>query len=238
MNLMQSAALADLFNAPGQFKIFDDFTWYVTAHNWTSLAADTNTTVSVGDAAGGILALFTGDATDNNEVGVKSTAEVFKFAANKPLVCEARIQFTEINTSAANIAFGFADAIGANLLVDDGAGPKTTMSGALIFKVDGGTVWKTISSKSTTQTISTSTTTAGGASYQTLRIEARPVDSTTYEVTYYVDGQPLRDSNNKQIKDRLTLTSATEMQVGAYAKAGGTGQLTLNVDYIFAAQAR
>ncbi len=57
--------------------IWDDFFWYVTAHQWTSLAADTTPTLTVGDAVNGVLALFT-DTTDNNEVAVRSTAELFK----------------------------------------------------------------------------------------------------------------------------------------------------------------
>ena len=220
------------------FGIWDDFFSYTDAQLWTKLTADTTPTVTVGDAAKGILALYT-DATNNNEVAVKSTKEVFLIAANKPIIGEAKVQFSEANTDDANIAFGFADAIGANLLVDDGAGPKTSFSGALIYKVDGGTVWKVVSSKSTTQTISTSTTTAGGSAYQTLRIEIMPLDSATAMVTFYVDGNVLIDSTTgKPISHTMTYTSATEMQVGVYAKAGGANAETLNVDYIYAAQLR
>lgn len=220
------------------FGFFDDFDWAVTAHRWTTLVADTTPTVAVGDAAGGVVTLFT-DTTDNNEVAIKTTAELFLFAAGKPLFCEGLIKYSENDTNKANVFFGFSDAIGANQLLDNGAGPKTTMSGMGIFKVDGGTAWKTVSSKSTTQTINTSTKTAGGTAYQRLRIEGRPVDATTYEITYYVDGVPLRDSRGVQIKDNLTLTSATEMQVGLYAKTGGgAGGETVLCDYIAAYQKR
>ena len=220
------------------FFVWDDFVNYTSGGLWTSLAADTTATVTVSDGAKGVLAIYT-DGTDNNEAAVKTTKEVFLIAANKPIIGEAKLQYTEANTDDANIAFGFADAIGANLLVDNGAGPKTSFSGALIYKVDGGTVWKCVSSLSTTQTISTSATTAGGSAYQTLRIEIRPVTSTIAEVSFFVDGVQLKDSTtNKPIKHSLTYTSATEMQVGAYAKAGGANAETLNVDYIYAAQLR
>lgn len=223
------------------FGFFDDFTWFVTAHNWTSLVADATTSIAVNDGAKGIVTMTTG-ATDNNEVGLFSTKEVFLIAANKPILGEARIQYAEAATDDANVAFGFADAIGANLLVDDGAGAKTTFSGALIYKVDGGTVWKCISSLSTTQTISTSTQTAGGSVDQVLRIEIRPVSSTIAEVSFFCDGVPLYDvaiTNRQQpIKHNLTYTSATEMMVGAYVKAGGATSEVLKVDYIAAYQLR
>lgn len=225
-----------LFEA-SQHGFFDDFHWYVTAHLWANLAADGGVTAPAAtDNAGGILSMATG-ATDNNEVAIKSSSEVFLLADDKPFVIEASLKYTEANTDDANVAFGLADAIGANLLLDDGAGPKTTFSGALIYKVDGSTVWKAASSKSTTQTLSTSITTAGGA-YQKLRIEGRAVDGTNYEIIYFVDEQPLRDSNNKMIKHTVAYASATEMQVGAYIKAGGATSETLLVDYIGAWQKR
>lgn len=220
--------------------VFDDFTWYVTAHNFTTVATDSGT-VSVGDAAKGIVALVASDGTvgDNDETYIKSTNEVFLIANNKPILAEAKLQFTEANTDDANVFFGVMDAIAANTLVDNGAGLKTTFSGAAIYKVDGGTVWKCVSSISTSQTISTSTTTAGGSSYQTLRIEIQPINSTTAEVTFYVDGQQLIDSTTlRPIKHTITYTGATEMQVGAGVKNGDTNLETLNIDYIAVEQLR
>jgi hypothetical protein len=220
-------------------NIFDDFYHYVTADDFTTVATDSGT-VSVGDTAGGVVALVASDGTvaDNDETYIRSTKEVFLFAANKPLACEARLQFAEANTDDANVFFGFIDAIAANTIVDDGAGLKTTASGACIFKVDGGTVWKFMTSLSTTQTISTSTTTAGGASYQTLKIEVNPISSTQAEAIPYVNGVQLVDSNNKPIKHLFTYTSATEMCVGGGVKNGGANLETLNFDYIAAAQLR
>jgi hypothetical protein len=220
--------------------LFDDFPWYVTAHNFTTVASDSGT-VSVGDAANGILAIVPSDGTvgDNDESYVKSTNELYLVADGKPLVGEARVQFTEANTDDANVFFGFANAIAADLLVDNGAGVKTSGSIFGLFKVDGGTVWKCISSISSSQTISTSTKTAGGSSYQTLRVEIQPVSSTVAEVTFYVDEQQLIDSTTlKPIKHVITYTGATEMQVGAGVKNGGTNLETLNVDYIAVEQLR
>ena len=225
---------------PTQNVIADDFHWFVTAHLWTSVLTDSGT-ATVGDAVNGILALACSDGTvgDNDEAYVKSTAELFKFAAGKTLYGECKLQFTEANTDDANVFFGFADAIGANTLVDNGAGMKTSFSGAAIYKVDGGTVWKCITSNSTSQTVSTSLTTAGGSSYQRLRIEARDVDGVNMEVTFFVDDKPLLDATSrKPIKHNVALASATEMQVGAGAKNGDTNLETLNIDYIVAMQLR
>lgn len=217
-------------------ELWDDFHWYISPHLWTSLASDSGVTAPAAtDASCGILSMATG-ATDNNEVDIATTKAIFLMAANKPMLAEAYIQYSEANTSAANVAFGFADSFGANLLVDDGAGPKTSFSGALIYKVDGGTAWKCVSSKSTTQTISTSTITAGGSSYQKLRIEIRPSQSgSVAEVTFWVNDQQLLDSAVSKptpIKHNVTYTSAAQMQLGLYIKAGSANSETLLCDYI------
>jgi hypothetical protein len=229
---MKLLEIANALTLRRQFTIFDDFLWYVTAHLWTSLAADSGTSVAVGDAAGGVLVLTTG-ATDNNEALVKTTNELFLFAVDKPLRGEARVQFAEANTNAANVAFGFADALGANLLLDDGGGAKASFSGALLYKVDGGTTWNFITSVGTTRTVTATAVTAGGASYQTLRIEAREQGGVV-EVVPIIDGTQALDANGRPIKHRLDPTSATEMQAGCYVKAGGANSEVLRVDYLSA----
>lgn len=226
-----------LQRARQQHEVFDDFHWYITAHTWASLAADTNAAVAHTDAAGGILSIVTGDATDNNEAGVFTATEGFKFAADAPIYAEAKIQYSEHNTNAANVAFGFADAAGANLITDNGAG-ITAGSAALIYKVDGGTVWLCHLECNGTTVTGTSTTTAGGSSYQVLGIEIMAVDGTNVEATFYCDGQPLRDSNNRPIKLRVAYASSTEMDFGVYGKAGGASVHTVLVDYLYAAQRR
>lgn len=221
--------------APNQFELFDDFLAYTDTQLWTKTDGDAGASVAVdGDGVGGLLTLTTG-ATDNNEAYIETTNELFKIVAGKEIELEARLTFTEANTDDANVAFGVIDAPGANTLVDDGAGLKTTASGAAIFKVDGGTVWKTFSSKSTTQTITTSKTTAGGA-YQTLKILIRPRDLVTADVTFFVDGAQLQDTNSSagqpDISHSITYSSATEMAVFCGVKAGGANSEVVNLDYI------
>jgi len=55
-----------------------------------------------------------------------------------------------------NVGAGFQNAVGANSLIDDGGGPKVSGSTLMIFKVDGGAVWKCASSCNGTSTTSTS----------------------------------------------------------------------------------
>lgn len=123
-----------------QFGVHDDFDHYVSADTFTTVASDSGT-VTVSDAVGGILLIHPSDGTiaDNDETYVRTTAEIFKFADDKPLFIEVLLQYAEAATNAANIAVGFMDAVSANSLQDNGGGPKASYSGAVIYKVDGGT---------------------------------------------------------------------------------------------------
>lgn len=228
-----------------------DFTHYTTATDGFSSVISDSGTVAVGDAAGGKLVVTPSDGSvaDNDEAYIKSTNELFLFANNKPQVCETILQFTEINTDDANVMFGFMNAVAANSIVDDGAGPQASFSGAVIYKVDGGTVWKCASSIGTSNTISTTTSTAGGSLYQRLRIECTCSNSVV-EVNYFIDQlnqlasattsiapQPLIDSTTlKPIKHTFSVTSATEMNVFAGVKNGGANLETLNLYRLCAAQ--
>jgi len=224
----------------GQVQIFSDFTEDFDAVEWVATLTDLGT-ASVGDAARGLLALVPSDGTvaDNDEAYLESPNEVFLLAAGKPLLFEARIQFTEANVDDVNILAGIMSAVGADTLVDNGGGPQATFDGAVIYKVDGGTVWRCMSSRGTTRTDSVSTTTAGGTTPQTLRIEWHDYSTTQSQVTYFVNDIQLVDANNVSIKHLVNLASATEMQVAFGIKNGGiTVVETLNIDYVYAGQLR
>ncbi len=210
----------------------------------TTLAADSGASVAVGDVANGIATLTTG-ATDNNEAAVYTGKKIFQFADKRGIAVEGLIQFSEAATNKANIAFGLSSAWGANLLVDDGAGPASSFSGALIYKVDGGTAWKCISSVGSTQTISTSTATPGSSSYVNLRIEVTAVGDPAQdlaEVSFFLDDKPLYDSadasRNKPIKHQMTYTNAVAMALGFYAKAGDGTTQTAKIDTLGYSQTR
>jgi hypothetical protein len=112
----------------------------------------------------------------------------------------------------------------------------------VFVKVDGGTVWQTETSNSTTQTTNELTAanvnnlakravTAGGAAYQTLRIEYMPYSATNAYVSFFVDGVAVAQHD-------YVFTSATEMQIGLGVKNGGANLETLNVDYVVCTQER
>lgn len=203
----------------------------------TTLAADVASSVAAGDARAGVAVVTTG-ATDNNEAMVRSTNELWLFRADTPAYARGYLQFTEANTDDANVFFGFASAAGADLLADNGAGPRTSGCIAGIYKVDGGTVWRCHSRNGTSSTDSVSTRTAGGAAYQCLEVELAEGDGTNMSVTYRVDGDLLKDSNGLVIRHLVPISGATEMHLAAYAKAGGATSEVLNVDYIYAHQRR
>ena len=219
------------------FGFLDDFcVEIVTGDLWTTVLTDTGT-AAVGDAAGGIASLVPSDGTvaDNDEAYLKTTNELFKFAADKPAIFEVRAQYTEANTDDANVAFGFMDAVAANAILDNGAGPAASYSGAVFFKVDGGTTWNCETSIAGAQTTTALTAaqggTAGGASYKTFRITFDPYSSTAAKVNFFIDGVLMASHD-------FTYTSATEMCAFAGVKNGGTNLETLNVDYIAAYELR
>jgi hypothetical protein len=235
-----------LLNRDDPFGVFharNDFMEFVTGDLYSSLVADAGTSLTVNDAAGGTVTLGTA-ATDNNEAYVFTTKEIFKIVENKPAEFIARIQFAEANTDDANVGAGFMDAVGANALVDNGAGPKASYSGAVIFKVDGGTKWKCQTSNGAAQVTTESKHTAGGSGFHTLRILVEPIDSVNAEVSFWIDTAggddwvQMRDANEKLIKHTLALASLTEMNAFAGVKAGGATAESLVIDLIDPAQKR
>lgn len=232
--------LPDVFTlGQRQFGFFEDFLEFVTGDLFTDTSADTGAAVANVDAAGGRVTLTTSNV-DNNECYLHTTKELFLFAADKPIVFETRLQYAEANTDDANICFGLMNAVGANSILDNGGGPKADYSGAVFFKVDGGTRWNVETSLGTSQTTTDLSATnsldklaktAGGASFQTFRIEVLPISSTEAEVSFYIDGVLVA-------KHSLTYTSATEMMAFVGNKAGDTNSEVLTVDYITAYQLR
>ena len=183
---------------------------------------------AIADGVKGILAISPG-ASDNDEIYLICDKEAFKFLANKPIIAEVRLDFTEANTNDANVIFGLMDAATADALIDDAGGPKASYSGAVIFKVKDETLWRYESSVAGTQVPvaggTVTTKTAGGGTYQTLRIEIKPTSSTSQTIAFWIDGVCV--GTNEQ-----TLTSGTEMQLIVGVKNGGANAETLNIDYV------
>lgn len=224
-------AVSDRYSlADRNFEFVEDFLHFVSGDLFTDTSADTGASVSMTDAAGGVVSMVTG-TTDNNECYLHTTREIFLFANNKPLSISFRLQIAA--TSTHNIAVGLMDAVGANSLLDDGAGPKASYSGAVFFKVDGGTNWNVETSIGSSQTtvelnatnsLTKSAVVAGGSANQTLTIEFLPVSSTQGDVSFYVDGVLVYKQTG------FTYTGATEMQAFVGTKTGGAVECTCLVD--------
>jgi hypothetical protein len=221
-------------------QVFDDFLWMISPHLWTTVLTDSGSATAAG--VGGVLPLVPSDGSvaDDDEAYIGTTLSLFKPAINKPLYCEALVQFTEANTNAANVAFGLASSVGANLIVDDGGGMRASGTVVALYKVDGETVWRFVTRNGSAVTVTQSTTSAGGAAYQRLGIEI--VDAGPNMAPYCVptvDGNHLRDAaTNQVIRHALDLTTIAAASLFAGVKNGSANLETLNVDYLAAVQVR
>ena len=220
------------------FGFVDHFDNLMTTR-WTSTLTDSGT-AAVGDEVGGVVTLSPSDGTvvDNDEAYI-SSKEIFKFAAGKALNVGGLVQFAQAATNAANVYFGLMDAVAANALQDNGAGPKSSFSGAGFFAKDGSTLWNVIYSDGATQTIAELSVTnslnkqanvAASATYQLLEIDVVPKTSTLCDVVYKING-----STVYKMLDR-TYANATEISVMVGVKNGTAAQQVLKCDAVSAHQ--
>lgn len=233
--------LAPLHAMSDYHYIESDFTADADTAEWVK-TGDAAASANIGDAIGGIMAIQVGGTADNDECYVESPNETFKFVANKPLRFAARVQFSEASTNKDNIIVGLKDAVAADTLQDNGAGPASSYSGAVFFKQDGETLWSVEASIGSTQTTAQLTAanslddkahTAGSSGYQWLVIEFDPIGSASADIAFFIDGVLVYKMTGDFI------TSATEMQICLGAKAGGSSAApTLNVDFVSCIQKR
>lgn len=210
--------------------VHDDFPWFISPHLWTATLTDSGTAAAAG--VGGVLAIANSDGSvaDNDEAYV-ATAALFKPSAGKPLYAEALVQFSESSTDDANVAFGLASGVAADLIADNGAGMRTTGTVIAIYKVDGETVWRFVTRNGSDATVTQSQETAGGASYQQLGIEVLDAFGSYATVVPTIDGRLMRDATGQPIRHQLLLTGIAAAQLFVGGKNGGAGLETTNVDY-------
>jgi hypothetical protein len=224
------------------FSLASDFHNFATGQDgWTSLVVDAGTSAAVNDARGGILTLTTA-ATDNNEVMVRSTTELFLPTTSRPMFCRARINLTQANTDDANFFFGFGSAMAADFLVDNGGDPRTTGSIFGITCSDGDTVLHafTRNGATATDTATTISNTDATGVYREWEVQVQEFSATQCLVTFLVDGYYLRDDTvyANVIEHRVLYASLTEMNFGIYCKAGSANSETPLIDWAIAGQAR
>jgi hypothetical protein len=223
------------------FNVFSDFGDDQSDLFWIDTITDSGS-VAIGDEANGVATLTPSDGSvvDNDEVYFATANEVFLFATNRELCFRARLQFAETAAGVYNVAFGAANAVAADLLINDGGGLRASGSIVAIYKVDGESVWRVTARNSSTVTINQTTKAAVAATWYDLVIEVKDWDGVSMEVSYKVDGERLKDANtNSVIVHRIPIASATEMQMFVGAKLGAsTNNDATKIDFAYGAQTR
>ena len=190
----------------------------------------TNDFALVKDGAGGILILGT-DVDDNDEAYVSSIAEIFKFAANKPLWFEASVALIESAVNKLNMIIGLSDTVGANSLLDNGAGPMASYDGAVFFKVDGGTVWQFETSDAGTQVTNSNVAARVSGAAIRLGFIFDPNDGDTGKITPYINGVAGTTHD-------IALSGLEEMHILFGIKNGSAAPETSIIDYVRVLQVR
>ena len=218
-----------------EYVLFDDFVSFTDAQLWTVAVAANGTIVHDGSVGRSHMEFF---ATTVHDAAVLATThEIFKFIGGKAMVAEARIIFTDVDTDDGGVAFGFADAMAATTIADTTFAIAAT-DAALIYKVPDSGVWAFHTEINGTSVASTSTTTAGGSSHQTLRIDITPRSSTVLEARPFVDGVQLVTTAGVPIKHDITLGTATDLDFGMLIKSNDAADWSVFCDYLYAAQVR
>lgn len=230
-------------------SVFDHFNEYVsgTGHLWTS--AVSGGTVANNDGDGGILTLTTGAVADQ-DAAVVSTRKNWTFVADKPMLFQVGLRYTEANTDDAAIFAGFASSF-TDILADATYLPPTNISACGIYKRAGGTLWRGFTSVGTTQTDTESRSSCiQAAIIQELYIYVAIVGS-NLEATFWAGGPgpatitgggslgrtPMMPNvttmaRMQPIKHVIAYASAAAMNIGVYVKASSGNSEVVSVDYI------
>lgn len=225
-----------------QFTIVDEFASYTDTQLWTkSVTGGGTVAFAAGSNGGGAIAITTG-ATLNDGGRLTLTNACIKLGKGQPFYAESILQYTETSTNNAMIAFGLSSVVTSSLLTDSTGVPLNNFTGMLIYKQVGDTYWRCVSSNGTTQTLTQSALSSQPATttdFQLLRIEGRDVDGSNFEITYFLNDNPLTDyTYHRPIKHTVAIASASAMKLIAMAKAGTTASEVLTVDQVIFLQRR
>jgi len=228
-----------LARACDTFTVFEDF-FTATPQGWTAANA------ALGTGTGGELVLSNAAVTAHLGEFAHSE-EWFNFVNEKPISVIGRLKLTEGATDDMNVGIGLMADVALASMGNDGAGPVASKHGAMIYKVDGGTVWNFWSNSSGagagTRTASNATRTA---TYTTFAITIVSVNSVEIELVPWIDlagGRDLKqmqDANGNLIKHRMTIANAATMALCCVVKngAGGAAAEIVTLDYLGATQKR
>jgi len=217
--------------------------WVTTGTTGSGASVAINTAAP----AGGKLTFTTG-ATQNNIAQMQSAYSVFQFLSNQPQQCICNLAYTEGNVNLAGIAFGFASSW-TNILANTTYALPTTLSGALIYKIPGGTYWNVFGSVGTTQYTQLTTAICQNAGTpQNMAIYAMMDSASNVELTFEVYGagntatpqapwaypSTLGMSRYQIAKFYIPYASAAAMQLGLFVISGDPGGTSevVNLDLI------
>jgi hypothetical protein len=225
--IADSAPLAG-FDPLETFVLKDDFETFHDTLRWTKVAASSGSTALEATApAGGQLKILTA-ATDNDSTIIKAPVN-FVADGIRRMAFEVRLKLTEGNTDDAGVVVGLASDQAATLMQADGAGPSASYSGAVFFKVDGGTKWQFETSKGATQETDADVGARTSAAWVRLGAVLEPAaDGLSYEVTPFVDGVKAGEAQT------VLVASIAVMGFTILLKSGGATVETLHVDYVMA----
>lgn len=219
---------------------FEDFEWFTTAHRFTNTSSNSGG-VKIQDAKAGIVFIDPSDLAsegDNDEEYLHTTQEQFVLTDDKAILFRARV-LPKADTIATglNMFVGLMDAVAADCVQDDGAGPKASGTHIGFSKVDGKTCWDAHSSISTSQTTVNTAITATNNTWTELRAEIIPKTSTIFEVHFFIDdvecGWDVTTSPGNRIAHTITLGTAVEMDFVIGVKAGAANAaINCKADYV------
>ena len=223
--------------------LFDPSVAYVWEENFFEAPDTTNTftvvedagaagTDAIQDTLGGVYKHFC-DGDDNDEAYLISKGEHWKIAAGKSLWFEARVAIVEGNTNDANAGFGLSDAAGANMLVDNGAGPAASYDGFSFWKIENSLDMNFETSNAATQTggsLSTNHTSGTFANYGCW-VKTESASDTVAVCTPYINGTAGTARN-------LTIAGLEEMHFWIGVKSDGNAEESFLIDYVKIVQIR
>jgi len=225
---------------------YDDFQGFVTLSSVPEYTVVTavDGTVLIGDSKGGQITIASATATvgDNEDCYLAREPEAFLIADQQPIEFEISAKYSEVSTNTPNIIFGLTDGVAANLLVNDGAGPKTGGDFFAFYKKDGSLNWwigynvnggtQVAVELLTTTTLTKQTYVGASTTFKRFNIEIIPKNTTQCDVIFSIDGVAVYNATD------VVYTSCTDMQAVAGCKNGTTTACSLVVDYWWCYQNR
>ncbi|MCC9608525.1 hypothetical protein LOC68_09835 [Blastopirellula sp. JC732] len=202
------------------------------------LSDNASAAIGVTDASGGVLSIATGatSAADNDGCYLATKGEVIKM--DHSFVLKSKFKYSEAGADVANVvAIGcMNNAAVGTVLAANGAGPAASFYGAMIYKVDGETTWKCVSSAGATQYIDDTGVTAASSELAGFEIQFEVLPGGAYgRFVFLIDGRVCTKATsnlNEPITHEVPLSGATEMNVLCGGQTGSAAEEVFYLDAI------